>query len=155
MVLALGYTVSLSLSPSLHLLDSFSFLILATCSAVSRTIVDHHEGRIGVTSELGKGSTFYFELKLQGTDSIDAKDLGPSPQRINNLILGGSSQRSLSDVSSHLLPNHRFNRVLIVDDSKLNRKMLSRQLKEYFIEIVEVRFRTILFPVSFSSILIG
>jgi CheY-like chemotaxis protein len=46
---------------------------------------------------------------------------------------------STTDLQSSKLDkiSHRFSRVLVVDDSKLNRKMLSRQLKDYFIEIVE------------------
>ena len=34
--------------------------------AICRHIIERHEGKIGVKSELGKGSTFYIELPLIG-----------------------------------------------------------------------------------------
>jgi hypothetical protein len=133
MGLASGCTVSL--------LPPFSCVLsLSHCrSLVSKTIIDHHEGRIGVSSELGKGSTFYFELKLHSSPTTTPAGLRPGtcPERVSNVILESPSP-SLNDISSKFFLSHRLSRVLVVDDSKLNRKMLSRQLKDYFLEIVEV-----------------
>jgi CheY-like chemotaxis protein len=132
------------------LLPPFSCVLsLSHCrSLVSKTIIDHHEGRIGVSSELGKGSTFYFELKLHPS-SQTATPAGlravTCPERISNVILESPSQQSLNDISSNFFLSHRLSRVLVVDDSKLNRKMLSRRLKEHFLEIVEVELISCLF----------
>lgn len=116
-------------------------------SLVSRTIIDHHEGRIGVSSTLGMGSTFYLELKLVAFPNHcsalkNAEDRSSLHMRFpDGPHFNTADIRSdiISDVHSRLEQDYRFNRVLIVDDSKLNRKMLSRQLKNIFNEIIEVR----------------
>src|ERR1700724_1659853 len=67
--------------------------------AISKQLVALMEGEIGVESEPGKGSTFWFTVQLekQGAD--------PSPPETRN--------RDLFDV-----------RVLVVDDNAINRQIL-------------------------------
>jgi signal transduction histidine kinase len=36
--------------------------------AIARSIVETHGGKIGVTSQLGKGTTFWVELPVIGVD---------------------------------------------------------------------------------------
>lgn len=114
-------------------------------SVVSRTIVEHHEGRIGVTAELGVGSTFYFEIHLQSYDlkeKLSVQDSGVELSDSHTHILDPNPlphhPATTMPSSSSSSPNNLFQRVLIVDDSKLNRKMLYRQLKHNFVDIVEV-----------------
>lgn len=120
-------------------------------TVVSRTIIDHHEGRIGVSSKLGVGSTFYFELKLHPC-SLNSQDLPQDIEQGFMNVMLDSSQASRGGItppiqmaSTHIPSSnnflcHQFDRVLVVDDSKLNRKMLCRQLKNHFKDIVEVRY---------------
>jgi signal transduction histidine kinase len=46
---------------------------------VARQIVEAHQGKIGVESEVGKGSTFYFSLPI-----IDPEDIPASPEEQQN-----------------------------------------------------------------------
>ena len=71
--------------------------------AISKRIIDLMGGRIGVDSESGQGSTFWFEiplLKVQG-DIIAAKPADPSDGRV--LLLTGDQRLRLR--LSMLLPN--------------------------------------------------
>jgi CBS domain-containing protein len=122
-------------------------LSLSHCrSLVSKTIIDHHEGRIGVSSELGKGSTFFLELKLSSTDATHRKPpVAVHPHSSESEIVHVLSDSTVDLQSCKFEKTHRFNRVLVVDDSNLNRKMLSRRLKEHFLEIVEVELISCLF----------
>jgi PleD family two-component response regulator len=114
---------------------------------VSRTIIDHHDGCIGVSAELGVGSTFFFELKLSSSHAMQEAFLSlengthegvesPHPSSPPYSALASSIPQA---PTSMINLGHRLQRVLVVDDSKLNRKMLCRQLKDHFIEVVEVR----------------
>lgn len=198
MDLGLVYIVRFYLTSLKFIYNFFLFFL------VSRTILDHHDGRIGVTSKIGVGSIFYFEIKLhsypiipniQVDEELGYANLPPSimlnkvshsdsvtecqtsnllflNHKVNDLTnnecsvsekiinqnnnnLTNTSPNAYKSASfelnalsndddklqqnfSVLFPNLRFERALIVDDSKLNRKMLSRQLKNYFIDIVEV-----------------
>ncbi len=71
--------------------------------AISKRIIDLMGGRIGVDSEAGQGSTFWFEiplLKVQG-DIVAAKTVEPSNGRV--LLLTGDQRLRLR--LSMLLPN--------------------------------------------------
>ncbi len=74
--------------------------------AICRQLVDRMGGQVGVDSELGRGSTFWFSLDLEKT----AASPGPSP-----------AQRAvLRDV-----------RVLVVDDNRTNRTVLELNLEAW------------------------
>ena len=72
--------------------------------AICKKLVERMGGQVGVLSEAGKGSTFWFTLTLE----TGARDLGrPAPSR-----------GALQDV-----------RVLVVDDNKTNRVILEQNLR--------------------------
>jgi CheY-like chemotaxis protein len=77
--------------------------------AVSKQLVAMMEGQIGVHSELGRGSTFWFTAQLE-KQAADAK----APERYS---------RDLSDL-----------RVLVVDDNAANRQILNHQILAWKIQ---------------------
>ncbi len=76
--------------------------------AISTKLVELMNGRIWVESEFGKGSTFHFEI-----------DVKASKQQITKLYQSGH------------IPEIKNKRILIVDDNKTNRNILSQQAKSW------------------------
>lgn len=107
---------------------NISFLTLT----VSKHIIDAHGGEIGVESEgEGQGSLFYIELPLYtGLENKSDEDI---------LIADYSHDhhRRFSPKSPHDVTYFEFLRVLIVDDSAYNRKMLHAALDNFFHEVYE------------------
>jgi signal transduction histidine kinase/CheY-like chemotaxis protein len=73
--------------------------------AISKQLVSLMGGEVGVTSQLGKGSTFWFTVPLQ----IDAHP----------------------HTEPELVPDLRGLRVLIVDDNEVNRRVLHEQITSW------------------------
>lgn len=86
--------------------------------AISREFCKMMDGDIGVESEEGKGSTFWFRIKLAIGDSA----LAAKTKRVENLSISGT----LNSVHA---------RVLLVDDNATNRKVASQILMKAGCEI--------------------
>ena len=82
--------------------------------AISKELSRMMDGEIGVESEEGKGSTFWFTIVLQEGDAslVQAKKVLESSTEIKN---------SLKDLNPH---------ILLVDDNATNRKVASEILKK-------------------------
>jgi CheY-like chemotaxis protein len=74
--------------------------------AICKQLIELMGGRIGVTSQIGKGSTFWFELPLERS-SAPLPDLTDFPSQLKTL------------------------NALIVDDVEMNVQILGRQLSAY------------------------
>lgn len=111
---------------------------------VSRNIIESHGGLISVESEYGVGSIFYFELPI-----LESEILSPFRDTIPTINENKSTNTShsfeLTPQNSLFLPVSKFNRVLIVDDSKMNRRFNRRILERYFNFLDEVYFITLFF----------
>lgn len=78
--------------------------------AISKQLVDLMDGSMGVESELGRGSCFWFELPLSSPPAANA-----SPQT--------GSGRPLPQLAQH--------RCLIVDDSETNLRIVQKQVEAW------------------------
>jgi CheY-like chemotaxis protein/HPt (histidine-containing phosphotransfer) domain-containing protein len=76
--------------------------------AISQRIVELMDGRIGVVSEAGKGSTFWFTARLEKRPFVKriVREIGPEPRGL---------------------------RVLVVDDNATNREILHTQLTSWML----------------------
>lgn len=73
--------------------------------AISRRLVELMEGRIGVESRLGSGSTFWFEVRLQKYQALSGAAAGSTPNELPELQL----RREFAGA-----------RVLLVEDEPIN-----------------------------------
>ncbi len=73
--------------------------------AISQRLVELMHGRIGVLSEVGRGSTFWFEIRFE----VQPESATPLPRAVRDLA---------------------GRRVLVVDDSATNRRVLELQLED-------------------------
>ncbi len=98
--------------------------------SISRSLVETMGGRIGVKSQLDKGSTFWFEVELPVTDEIAPPAASEAVQAI-----GPSTPDALPDEPDATAAI----RILVADDNDLNRLLLQNMLdrKHYNLQQAE------------------
>ena len=123
---------------------------------ISKAIIDHHGGRLGVSSIPGKGSVFYVEVDVLpreylSHDPVDSPAQQSQFPRVNmfpsvtymlrsmmrkpikvdimgNAVELSEASSSSNDVEELTVNDVEIGRVLVVDDSAVNRKMMCRML---------------------------
>jgi signal transduction histidine kinase/DNA-binding NarL/FixJ family response regulator len=93
--------------------------------AICKQLVALMKGRIGVTSELGKGSTFWFVLPLRRLESTGNLELPAN----------SSAQPFASPPSSK---DSRTNKILVAEDNPINQEVIREVLSELGYEAVIV-----------------
>ena len=80
---------------------------------ISRQLIELMDGKLGMTSTPGEGSTFWFELSLRRSEEVAKAEPGADPRTL-------SGQRAL-----------------VVDDNATNRRILRQQLVSWGVEAIE------------------
>mmetsp|Transcript_15331 Transcript_15331/g.23084 ORF Transcript_15331/g.23084 Transcript_15331/m.23084 type:complete len:743 (+) Transcript_15331:110-2338(+) len=97
---------------------------------VSKRIVDLHNGRMGVESEINKGSTFFIELNISCSSSTCTTQSNADDEES---CLHSKRSEDYAEHAALLSPpfeqgTNRIGPVLVVDDSAVSRKMVCRLL---------------------------
>jgi len=87
--------------------------------SIARQFVQLMGGEIQITSELGRGTTFRFDIKISRVTATDIEDKQPTRRVVA------------------LAPNQQSYRILVVDDKWSNRQLLLRLLNPLGFEIKE------------------
>ena len=92
--------------------------------AISRNLVELMGGSLGVRSEPGRGSIFFFEVRLPTATAPDDKDTGAP---IGTARPGSGAYRSVAAGAGIIGPR----RLLVVDDNPVNLTVASAMLKNF------------------------
>jgi signal transduction histidine kinase/CheY-like chemotaxis protein len=95
--------------------------------SISRLLVEMHGGRIGLESEIGKGSTFYYTLPLPRPIGEATHSPG------NRIVLSVDDERSILNLYDRYLSEHGYQVVPLTDPTKVVER--ARQIQPFAITL--------------------
>ncbi|WAS06708.1 PAS domain S-box protein [Gloeomargaritales cyanobacterium VI4D9] len=95
--------------------------------AICRHIIEHHGGHIGVVSEVGKGSTFWFDLPVGVPPKLVVLDVDSLIQQLREQVI---------PLPAAMAANKH---ILIVDDDTHIRELLKQELTQAGYQVQEAR----------------
>jgi two-component system sensor histidine kinase ChiS len=105
--------------------------------AVAKNLIELHGGNIAVTSEINKGSTFRFSLKISEQPVTDAARAMDAQTRLNSVMdIYGENDMEVVVTESPNVDSCKFH-ILVVDDDPINRQVLIGQLSLHNYRISE------------------
>lgn len=105
--------------------------------AVAKNLIELHGGSISVISELNRGSTFRFTLKISDQPVAHRQREADSAVRLNAVVdVYGDSESEVVVTESPNVDSCKFH-ILVVDDDPINRQVLIGQLSLHDYQISE------------------
>jgi GAF domain-containing protein/DNA-binding response OmpR family regulator len=101
--------------------------------SISRLLVELHGGRIGLISDIGKGSTFYFTLPIQSQVEVkttETDEVGDGPKRV---VLAIDDDKQVISLYERYLNTYGYKVVSLTDPSQA--VSVARQIKPFAITL--------------------
>jgi CheY-like chemotaxis protein len=101
--------------------------------SISRLLVELHGGRIGVISDIGKGSTFYFTLPLQTLENVRAADAQYDGDQPTRVVLAIDDDKQVISLYERYLTSYGYKVISLTDPSQA--VAVARQIKPFAITL--------------------